>query len=91
MEKTQTIGVLELTAKVMETGKLTREDARIVVDALFGAVEAGLAENRRVKLPGIGILRTKVTKERTGRNPRTGEPCQIPSKRKIMFKALTAF
>lgn len=88
---TGNIGLAELTQTVIETGKLTREDARIVVDALFGAVEKGLADGRKVKLPGIGALKTKTTKERMGRNPKTGEPVKIPSRRKVVFKAHVAF
>ena len=38
-------------------------------------------------LPGLGVLRVRVRKATTGRNPRTGEPIRIPRKKVVRFRA----
>lgn len=41
-------------------------------------------------LPGIGKLVLVNRKARVGRNPRTGEPIQIPAKRVVKFRVAKA-
>jgi nucleoid DNA-binding protein len=40
----------------------------------------------KVDLRGLGIFEAKQTKARTGRNPSTGEPIDIPASRKAGFR-----
>lgn len=46
-----------------------------------------LAAGRDVPLPGIGKLAAKHKKARTARNPKTGEPIEIPAKWSAKFTA----
>jgi nucleoid DNA-binding protein len=49
-------------------------------------VETLLAGNR-VNLYGLGTFEVRATKEKMGRNPKTGESIKIPAGRKVVFKA----
>ena len=40
-----------------------------------------------VTLPGLGKLKTTTRAARTGRNPRTGDPVQIPERVAVKFAA----
>lgn len=48
---------------------------------------ADLAEEGRVELRGFGAFRSVELSARVGRNPRTGEPVNIPASRHVRFRA----
>ena len=57
-----------------------------VLDALADEVVAQLAkEGAEVPIPGVGKLKTVTRPARTGRNPATGAPVEIPEKRVVKF------
>ena len=63
-----------------------------VVDALGTVAGTALASGGEVPLAGLGKLKAKQRKARTGRNPRTGAPIDIPARMAVSFdpgKALT--
>jgi nucleoid DNA-binding protein len=57
------------------------------LQAIIDAVQAGEA----VDLRGFGRFHLRHRQPRTGRNPRTGEPVQIPAKAVPTFSAGKAF
>jgi nucleoid DNA-binding protein len=57
------------------------------LQAIIDAVQAGAA----VDLRGFGRFHLRHRQPRTGRNPRTGEPVQIPAKAVPTFSAGKAF
>jgi integration host factor subunit beta len=61
-------------------------DVERIVDALFEEITASLARGKRIELRGFGTFSVKVHKARTGRNPRTGVPVQVPKKAHAHFK-----
>lgn len=63
-----------------------------VLDALGAVAAESLASGGEVPLSGLGKLKAKQRKARTGRNPRTGAPVDIPAHITVSFdpgKALT--
>lgn len=50
---------------------------KVVADELAGGVE--------VPLPHIGKLKVRDVAARAGRNPATGEPVEIPAKRRVVL------
>jgi integration host factor subunit beta len=40
-----------------------------------------------VEIRGFGMLKTKTSKPRTARNPKSGESVEVPAKRKISWKS----
>jgi len=66
---------------------LRAEEVEQLVDIFFEEIALRLEEGGRVELRGFGAFSTRKRKARTGRNPRTGEPVEVPAKSVPYFKA----
>lgn len=74
---------------VREIAKKTKVNipvVKAVIDAMPEAISNHLVEGDVVSINGIGIFSTKTRAARTGRNPHTGEPMEIPEKQFPHFK-----
>lgn len=67
--------------------RITRQQARKLVDGFFEEISQNLAEGREVKLSGFGNFELKDKKSRPGRNPKTGESIPVEARRVVTFKA----
>ncbi|MDO4441490.1 MAG: integration host factor subunit alpha [Moraxella sp.] len=67
--------------------RITRQDARQIVDKFFEEISQNLAEGREVKISGFGNFELKDKKSRPGRNPKTGESIPVKARRVVTFKA----
>ena len=76
---------LDLIKDIAERGEFTKADAEAALKAVQGAIAAVLVNGDKITLPGFGTFKVVETAARTGRNPQTGEPVEIPAKRKIKF------
>ena len=77
----------ELVAAVAERSGNTQAAVSDVLDALFEVFTAQVKKGEKVSIPGwLAVERTE-RKERTGRNPRTGEPMSIAASSQPKFKA----
>lgn len=78
----------ELIRKVAEENKnLPLEAVEAAVLAIFEEITQALEQGQRVELRGFGSFTAKVQPGRLGRNPRTGAPVQVPTKRYPAFKS----
>lgn len=66
--------------------ELRAEEIEKVVEVFFDSISERLAEGGRVELRGFGAFSTREREARQGRNPRTGEPVDVPAKRVPYFK-----
>ena len=78
-----------------ESQHLTRATIEAVVDSLgrvvamhFAAADANADAD--VVLPGLGKLKSATRAARTGRNPSTGAPVEIPERVTVKFSASKA-
>jgi integration host factor subunit beta len=67
--------------------ELRAEEIEQIVDIFFDEIARRLAEGGRVELRGFGAFSTRARAARSGRNPRTGEPVEVPAKRVPYFRA----
>ena len=67
--------------------ELRAEEVEQVVQVFFDEISQRLAEGGRVELRGFGAFSTRERDARKGRNPRTGEAVNVPSKHVPYFKA----
>lgn len=67
-----------------------KSDIDCLLNVLAEVVKEALCQSDYVSLPGIGVLEVKKRSSRTGRNPRTGEPLEIPACVVPDFKACGA-
>ena len=77
----------ELIEAVAEAANLSKSDADAAVEAVIKSITGSLQKGENVTLVGFGTFTVKRRAARTGRNPRTGEPLQIPASNAPGFKA----
>lgn len=77
----------ELVALVAQNAQMSKESAAEAVDATFGGIESALRSGDTVRIVGFGNFQVAHRKASNGRNPRTGEPIQIPASNIPKFKA----
>lgn len=65
---------------------LTRKTVADVVDTIFEQVRASIANDGKFYMPSFGTFSLRDRKARTGRNPQTGDPIQIPASKTVGFK-----
>ena len=77
----------ELVVNVAEKAGLDRKKAEKAVTAFVDTVKQALIEGDKVQIIGFGTFENRERNARTGRNPRTGEPIDIPASKLPSFKA----
>ena len=77
----------ELISAMSEKSELTKVDAEKALKAFIDTVTDELKNGGKVQLVGFGTFETRERAERTGRDPRTGEPIKIPASTTPAFKA----
>jgi DNA-binding protein HU-beta len=65
---------------------ITAKQARLVLDALPGVVVAGLLEDERITLHGLGTFEVARRAPRRVMNPSTGAMMDLPGKSVAKFK-----
>lgn len=65
----------------------TKVQAEQVVNGIFDAITDSLKKGEEVSIAGFGIFSAKMRAARTARNPKTGEPVQVPAVRVPKFRA----
>ena len=77
----------ELAARVADSVHLTNRQAEAAINIFFTCITEALRKGDKVELRGFGSFRTRSRNARQGRNPRTGEVVQVPSKKAPFFRA----
>ena len=77
----------DLVAAVASESGLSKSDATRAVESVFESITNALKTGSEVRLVGFGTFSITNRKASTGRNPRTGEPIQIPASKQPKFKA----
>lgn len=67
--------------------KLTQDEVAAVLSAVLDSIGDALRKGDKVQLVGFGTFEARKRPARTGRNPRTNEPMEIPAAAVPMFKA----
>jgi len=76
----------ELVEEVARAAELNKRDAEVIVETVFDSIISTLHRGEKVELRGFGSFRTRERGPRRGRNPKTGEPVDVPAKRVPYFK-----
>lgn len=80
----------DLLSHVAGEAGCTKADAEAVLDAFFGCVTVSAKSGDAVTWPGFGKFSLSERSARTGRNPQTGAPVQIPASKGVKFSAAKA-
>lgn len=65
---------------------ITTAQARLALDALGGIIMAGLLEEEKIVLPGVGSFTVQRRSPRNVVNPQTGMIMELPATAVIKFK-----
>ncbi len=75
----------DLARLVQEKLEISGRQAQSAVDTVFDAITDALKNADRVTVVGFGTFGVRKRAARTARNPRTGEPVQVPATIKPYF------
>jgi len=88
--KPVTITRLELAAEVSKAVsrmmEITGKDAEAIVAEIIQSMIDSLKEGNEIEVRGFGSFRLRSRRARRGRNPKTGEAVDVPSKQVVYFK-----
>ena len=77
----------EFIIRLAEKNKnLTESETEIGVNLLLQTIMKSLASDERVEIRGFGSFGTLKRNPRNGRNPKSGEPVFVPSKKVPFFR-----
>jgi integration host factor subunit beta len=76
----------DLISIVADRLKITQVQASIIVEAALKSIVTALQGGEEVEIRGFGSFRFRNRAPRKGRNPKTGEKVDVPSKRIPYFK-----
>jgi DNA-binding protein HU-beta len=65
--------------------KLTKTQAKALVDGVFKAIAEAATKGEEVSIPGFGKFKIQDKPARTGRNPATGAAVEIAASKKVAF------
>ena len=77
----------DLVSAVATSTGLSKSDGARAIDSMLASITGALRDGDEVRLPGFGTFSVRQRNASEGRNPRTGEPIQIPASKLPKFKA----
>ena len=81
----------ELVDAIASESNLSKADAENALNAFINAVQNTVASGDKVTLPGFGTFAPTLRKARTGMDPRTRQPVQIPERKSAKFSVGSKF
>jgi integration host factor subunit beta len=76
----------DIVKRIAEYTALTQVQTKEVVQKSFDAIIDAIVEEGRIELRNFGVFEVKVRRPRKARNPRTGQPVEVPAKTVVVFK-----
>lgn len=66
--------------------ELTKKQVEFIVNGVFSSVKDALKSGDKVEIRGFGSFKIREKNSKTGRNPKTGDKVEVPSKNVPYFK-----
>lgn len=76
----------ELIEALADKAGVQKQSAKKLLDAYIDIVTEKLAKKEEIVIVGFGTLVPRPQNTRLARNPKTGEPVQIPARTTVKFK-----
>lgn len=77
----------ELINAISQRSGMGKNESESALNAVISCLSDLLAKGDSIVLPGFASLSVKERAARTGRNPSTGQPLNIPASKIVSFKA----
>ena len=78
--------VTELRQAVAKEADLPVRQVERALDAMSTLMAKELSAGNNVVIPGLGFLKPKIIAAHVAHNPRTGDPIDVPEKRRVKFQ-----
>ena len=75
-----------LVAEIAKTSKVPQATVKLVLEIFVSELTGHLVKGDHVNVDGFGTFTVVERAARTGRNPHTGEPLEIPARKAPDFK-----
>jgi integration host factor subunit beta len=82
-----TVTKKDLVLRIADATGQPQSIARDLVQRFIDEIIVELAQGNRVELRDFGVFEVRVRRGRRARNPKTGAPIDVPSKRSVIIKA----
>jgi len=82
----KTITRADLVEVLWDEVGLSQKECAVLLENVLDEISNSLIEGDPVKISAFGSFIVRQKGERMGRNPKTGEPCLITSRRVIVFR-----
>ena len=77
----------DLVEKLSESlTSLTKKECEVIVDTVFLNMKDALHRGEKIEIRGFGSFTVRTRRAKEGRNPKTGEKVEVPSKKIPYFK-----
>jgi integration host factor subunit beta len=76
----------DLINKIAKDMGVSKQEAEMGVNLFFETIKDAIERGEEIELRGFGSFRFRQRGARSGRNPRTGDPVEVPSKKVLYFK-----
>ncbi|WP_275425800.1 HU family DNA-binding protein [Salinicola halophilus] len=76
----------ELATAIAERADLSKDKASQVLNVILDEITETVAKGDDVTLIGFGSFTVRERAARTGKNPQTGKPLDIPASKTVAFK-----
>ncbi len=76
----------ELVAAIADQADLSKEQAAQALSAIIDQITQAMERHETVNLIGFGSFTQRSRSARTGKNPQTGQPMDIPASNTVAFK-----
>ncbi|WP_110685567.1 HU family DNA-binding protein [Salinicola aestuarinus] len=76
----------ELATAIAERADLSKDKASQVLNVILDEITGTVAKGDDVTLIGFGSFTVRERAARTGKNPQTGKPLDIPASKTVAFK-----
>lgn len=76
----------DLTEEISKRTGITQTDAKIILEKFLDEIVFAISNGGNIEIRGFGRFKVKPRKERTARNPRSGETLSVPAGVKPVFE-----
>jgi len=76
----------DLIQELADQHSLSRKQAEAIVQSIFSEMKESLQRADRVEFRGFGTFAVRKYEKYVGRNPKTGEEAEVPSKKRIRYR-----
>ena len=76
----------DLVEEIATTTGVSRNHTAVIIDGMLDAVCRALSEGKHLEIRGFGTFKVRKRRSRMARNPRTGDPVEVPARAVPIFK-----